>query len=154
MESRLFIVEFVSIFFKAKKLWMSNSCFFILFHWAVQQIQPAKLSIGVFVGWLRFVIRLFFPFSYLAIYKHLFSFLSPPLIKHVFLTLSVSVLHISNIDFPNPLKAESVTSMMFLAATDLENRRAKVAMARRWFPTLGKKTSGLKSPHCLIHLSL
>lgn len=52
-----------------------------------------------------------------------------------FLSLSSSVLYGANIDFHNPLKAKSVTAMMVPAATDSESRRAKVAIARHWFPT-------------------
>lgn len=52
-----------------------------------------------------------------------------------FLNLSSSVLYGANIDFHNPLKAKTVTSVMVPAATDLEDRRAKIAVARHRFPT-------------------
>lgn len=54
------------------------------------------------------------------------------------MTLSLSVLHIANIDFPNPWKAQSVTSVMLPEAAGLENGSTQVAVARHWFPTWWK----------------
>lgn len=54
------------------------------------------------------------------------------------MTLSWSVLHIASIDFPNPWKAQNVTSMMLPEASGLENRSTEVAVARHWSPTWWK----------------
>lgn len=137
MESRLFIVKFVSIFFKAKKLWVSNSCFFHSLSLGCTANTANKIKHW---GVCRFVF-LFYMFWFFSFF--LPGHLQLPIFPLVFSTdktpffwlPSLSVLHVVNIDFPNPVKAKSVTSMMLPAATDLENRRAKVATARHWFPT-------------------
>jgi len=99
-----------------------------------KQSQENK-SLCFFVSFLSFFLIYIYLLTFLLPWPFIPTYFPSQMKQRSFLSLSSSVLYGANIDFHNPLKAKSVTAMMVPAATDSESRRAKVAIARHWFPT-------------------